>query len=202
MHLATQDLAKYGLCLLHHGVYNGEQVIPESWVVAATAKQVENASEYPVARSENRQGYGYQFWMCTHDAFRCSGLHGQLCFVQPKNQLVIAMSNATTGSQAVLNCLFEAMDYPKTVEPFTEFSIPMAGGKASSCDTIALQGTLSAMANPAGSQSCRYSRRTPPAYAWYSIAVLNNSHLALATGNGFVNKITGMVFQPLSRQTA
>ena len=150
LHLATQDLAKYGLCLLHHGVYNGEQVIPESWVVAATAKQVENASEYPVARSENRQGYGYQFWMCTHDAFRCSGLHGQLCFVQPKNQLVIAMSNATTGSQAVLNCLFEAMDYPKTVEPFTEFSIPMAGGKASSCDTIALQGTLSAMANPAG----------------------------------------------------
>lgn len=150
LHLATQDLAKYGLCLLNHGVYNGQQVIPESWVSAATTKQVENASEYPTARSENRQGYGYQFWMCTHDAFRCSGLHGQLCFVQPKNELVIAMSNATTGSQAVLNCLFEAMDYPKAVEPFTDFVIPMPSGMASSCDSPALQGTLSALPNPAG----------------------------------------------------
>ena len=54
LHLATQDLAKYGLCLLHHGVYNGQQVIPESWVTVATAKQVENASEYPVARRTDR----------------------------------------------------------------------------------------------------------------------------------------------------
>lgn len=150
LHLATQDLAKYGLCLLHHGQYGGKQVLPESWVEAATTKQMDNASEYPPARSENRQGYGYQFWMCTHGGFRCSGLHGQICFVQPENQLVIAMSNATTGSQAVLNCLFAAMDDPQEVAPFTDFAIPMPQGVAASCDTAALQGSMEALPNPAG----------------------------------------------------
>lgn len=149
LHLATQDLAKYGLCLLHQGKYNGKQVLPASWVAAATSKQVENASEYPAARSENRQGYGYQFWMCTHGGFRCSGLHGQLCFVQPENQLVIAMSNATTGSQAVLNCLFAAMDAPQETKPFADFSIPMPKGRASSCDDNELQGQMEALPNPA-----------------------------------------------------
>jgi CubicO group peptidase (beta-lactamase class C family) len=158
LHLRTSDLAKFGLCCLNHGVYNGRQVIPAEWLSAATSKQMENASEYPESRTENRQGYGYQFWMCTHDAYRCSGLHGQMCFVQPKNRLVIAMSSATSGSQAILNCLFSAMDKPKAVPPFTDFAIPVLKGTSSGKDT-ALDGRYKAMENPAGITALEWKQK-------------------------------------------
>ena len=127
LHLSIHDLMKFGVCCLQHGVYEGKQVMPVSWLDKATTFQISNAASYPKERSENRQGYGLHFWMCTHGGYRCSGLHGQLCFIQPENDLVIAMQNATTGSQAILNCLFEAMEDAQICsEP--EFSIPLLKG--------------------------------------------------------------------------
>lgn len=150
LHMRTSDLAKFGLCCLANGQYGGRQLIPKKWLAEATSKQIENASEYPMSRTENRQGYGYHFWMCTHGAYRCSGLHGQLCFVQPYNQLVIAMSSATTGSQAILNCLFHSMDYPEQVTAFHDFVIPMKEGHAQSCESPYLNTRYEAIGNPAG----------------------------------------------------
>ncbi|MCI2047338.1 MAG: beta-lactamase family protein [Faecalibacterium sp.] len=149
LHLSTPDLAKFGLCCLNHGVYQGKQIIPAEWLAEATRKQMENASEYPIDRTENRQGYGYQFWMCTHGAYRCSGLHGQMCFIQPENRLVIAMSSATSGSQAILNCLFRAIDYPEAVPQFTDFSIPPIKGIAAGFLDDTKSYRYAALENPA-----------------------------------------------------
>jgi CubicO group peptidase (beta-lactamase class C family) len=161
LHLKTTDLAKFGTCVLNEGVYAGRQIIPAEWIQEATAKQVENASEYPVSRSENRQGYGYQFWRCTHDAFRCSGLHGQLCLIQPKNKLVIAMSSATTGSQAILNCLFEAMDNPVRNNEQPCFTIPVLSGHAHSgfWTDHQLYRFHAALPNPAGISGMRIGKK-------------------------------------------
>lgn len=162
LHLKTADLAKFGVCILNEGVCAGRQIIPAEWIREATAKQMENASEYPASRSENRQGYGYQFWRCTHDAFRCSGLHGQLCLIQPKNKLVIAMSSATTGSQAILNCLFEAMDYPVKNSEQPCFVIPLLSGSThSGCWTDRqLYRRHAALPNPAGISGMRIEKKS------------------------------------------
>lgn len=131
LHLSVHDLMKFGICCLHHGVYEDKQILPASWLSKATSFQMPTANSYPIERSENRQGYGYHFWMCTHGGYRCSGLHGQLCFIQPENDLVIAMQNATTGSQAVLDCLFEAMENVQ-VHPAPKYELALLKGEAKS----------------------------------------------------------------------
>lgn len=131
LHLTIHDLTTFGICCLHQGIYDGKQILPAEWLMKATNFQMANANEYPVNRSENRQGYGLHFWMCTHKGFRCSGLHGQLCFMQPENDLVIAMQNATTGSQVLLDCWFEALGQKKLLES-PGFEIDMLNGRKES----------------------------------------------------------------------
>ena len=156
LHLKTEDLAKFGECLRCNGIWKGEKVIPEDWLKLALSKQVENDYAYPPVRSENRQGYGFYFWMCTHNGVRCSGLHGQLCFIQPENELVIAMSNATTGSQIILNNLFKAMYKPAETGKKVYFRIPPLSGKPNSpFEKDWFNRTYSALENPAGLESLK-----------------------------------------------
>lgn len=141
LHIRLEDLARFGQCCLDMGMVQGKQVLPENWIKKATSKQASNARFYPNTRSENRQGYGYQFWMCTHGAYRCSGLHGQLCFIQPHNQLVITMFNATSGSQAVLDALFEAMEEQKESLTSIALQIPYPKGKRDGYEWEAMYNT-------------------------------------------------------------
>lgn len=106
LHLSTPDLAKFGQCLVDGGKWRGEQVIPMEWVAEATKLQVETKPFYPPEATEDSNGYGYQFWMCRRGGFRCSGLFGQLCYVRPDDDLVIACSSSTTGSKALLDPLY------------------------------------------------------------------------------------------------
>lgn len=131
LHLSIHDLVKFGICCLNQGIYHKKQILPQHWLEKATMCQIETAQGYPTNRSENRQGYGYHFWMSTRGAYRCSGLHGQLCIIQPENNLVIAMQSATTGSQPILDCLFEAMD-DKIAGTIPEFSLPLRKGETQS----------------------------------------------------------------------
>lgn len=129
LHLTIHDLGKFGQCCLDNGKYKGKQVIPEKWIQKATTCQLQNASEYSKDRRENRQGYGLHFWMCTHAGYRCSGLHGQLCFIQPANNLVVSMFNAASGSQELLDCLFEAMEDPIEIKELMNLDLPFVKGE-------------------------------------------------------------------------
>lgn len=132
LHLRIEDLRKFGECLLNCGIYHGKQVIPEAWVAKATSYQVATANVYPSARQENRQGYGLHFWLCSHGGYRCAGLHGQICFIQPANKLVVAMFNNTTGSQTVLSCLFDALTEQRDDAAICDFkSATLPGDKNS-----------------------------------------------------------------------
>lgn len=129
LHISTEDMAKFGQFILNKGKINDEQILSVQWIDMATSLQIETATVYPASRIENCQGYGYQFWLCTHDAFRASGLYGQLCMIQPKNQLVLSVTSSAGGSQAILDCFFEALDtqtIPKTMCNFPVFEITPA----------------------------------------------------------------------------
>src|SRR5260370_14895000 len=69
--LRTEDIAKFGQLYLQKGKWNGKQLIPEKWVEQATSKQVPNDGEsHSKIGIECVQGYGFQFWRCTHNSFR------------------------------------------------------------------------------------------------------------------------------------
>ena len=68
--IRTEDIARFGLLYLQKGKWQGKQLVPETWVDAATARQTSNGSN---PHSDWDQGYGYQFWRCRHGAYRGDG---------------------------------------------------------------------------------------------------------------------------------
>jgi CubicO group peptidase (beta-lactamase class C family) len=110
--LCTEDLAKFGHLYLQKGKWNGKQLIPEKWVEQATSKQVPNDQEgHKTIGVDWRQGYGFQFWRCTHNAFRGDGANGQLCVVIPDKDAVIAITADTGNFQGEMNAIWDKL-YP------------------------------------------------------------------------------------------
>ncbi len=103
----TEDIAKLGQLYLQKGKWNGKQLIPEKWVEQATSKQVSNDQEsHSKIGIDWQQGYGFQFWRCTHNAFRGDGAGGQLCVVIPEKDAVIAITADTGNLQGEMNAIW------------------------------------------------------------------------------------------------
>jgi CubicO group peptidase (beta-lactamase class C family) len=110
--LCTEDIAKFGQLYLQKGKWNGRQIVPEKWVEQATSKQVPNDQEsHAKMGGDWTQGYGFQFWRCTHNAFRGDGANGQFCVVIPDKDAVIAITAMTGNMQAELNVVWDKL-YP------------------------------------------------------------------------------------------
>lgn len=109
LHVRTEDIAKFGLLYLQKGRWNGKALLPEAWVEAATAKQVDN-SRAPSARTVDwQQGYGYQFWRCQHDCYRGDGRDGQICLVIPAHDAVVAITAQTGQMQPQLDLIWKKL---------------------------------------------------------------------------------------------
>jgi CubicO group peptidase (beta-lactamase class C family) len=82
LRLRPRDLAKIGQLILQHGSWNGKQVVPASWIAAATAPQL----------TVGPYSYGYQFWLGrsgTVPWVAAMGLGGQRLFIIPALDLVV-----------------------------------------------------------------------------------------------------------------
>ncbi|MBR3794474.1 MAG: serine hydrolase [Clostridia bacterium] len=93
LYLSCEDMARFGVCLMQGGAWNGRQIIPEAWLKAAT--QVHIATDNVPRKPEWAQGYGYHFWRCTGNRFRGDGSEGQYCIVAPDQQMVLAATAKT-----------------------------------------------------------------------------------------------------------
>jgi CubicO group peptidase (beta-lactamase class C family) len=125
LHVRTEAIASLGQLYLQRGRWGDQQLIAESWVEAATSNQISTVT--PWRQNEPidwRQGYGYQFWRCQHNAFRGDGAYGQFCVVVPESDLVLAITSATADMQAVLDAawqhLLPALDPATTVDSAPE----------------------------------------------------------------------------------
>ena len=110
--LCTEDIAKFGQLYLQKGQWNGKQLVPQSWVEQATRRQVPNDQESHAKMGDDwKQGYGFQFWRCTHNAYRGDGAAGQFCIVIPDKDVVIAITAQTGNMQGELNVIWNKL-YP------------------------------------------------------------------------------------------
>ena len=111
--LRTEDIAKFGQLYLQKGKWNGKQLIPQQWVEQATSKQVPNDQEsHSKIGVDWAQGYGFQFWRCTHNAFRGDGAAGQLCVVIPDKDVVVAITADTGNFWGEMYAIWEKL-YPE-----------------------------------------------------------------------------------------
>ena len=107
----TEDIAKFAQLYLQKGVWQGRPILPAAWVEEATAAQIQqplpaNPSR-PNERNDWLQGYGYQFWRCTHRAYRGDGAFGQYAIVLPEHDAVIAMTSESRNMQGQLDLVWE-----------------------------------------------------------------------------------------------
>lgn len=109
-----RDYARFGLFMQGGGVIDGKPVLPEGWVVEATAPRPLNGSQLD---------YGYMWWPVrsrdgsfSDRAFSARGIFGQYLYVNPAARIVIAVVCARSkpkGAEVIVdNDFFNAVvDY-------------------------------------------------------------------------------------------
>lgn len=100
--ISNEELSRFGQLLLQKGQWNGRQLVPVEWIDFATRKQIDNEGG-----PDWSQGYGCQFWICRHDAYRADGAHGQLCVMIPGKEAVIAINSEEDDMQGILDVVWE-----------------------------------------------------------------------------------------------
>ena len=82
------------------GVVDGESVLPEGWIAAATRKQADINSP--------GEGYGYQWWTWDDGSYQADGIFGQGIFIDPNRNLVIASNASWTSALGLRGGEWEA----------------------------------------------------------------------------------------------
>ena len=94
----AQDLLKIAKFTMNKGRWNGEQILNEAYVTAATSKQIEStgmgAAEY------DSQGYGYLIWRHFHNSFSFNGMGCQFAVCVPDKDLVMVYNGDNQGIEA------------------------------------------------------------------------------------------------------
>jgi len=86
LYLSPRDMAKFGQLFLNNGLWNGQQIISESWIEESTRRYHDNGN----------WGYGYQWWSTSFDvngqqvdSYYADGFGGQYIFVIPALDAVV-----------------------------------------------------------------------------------------------------------------
>ena len=90
----ARDFARFGLLYYNNGIWNGEQILPASWVRESVQPSI----------ADKRKHYGYQFWLNGYDEndstkrwypdvpadmFFCDGYGGQDVYIIPSEKLIV-----------------------------------------------------------------------------------------------------------------
>lgn len=88
-----RDMAKVALACLNGGLWGAERVLPEAYVRAATAKQIDNSIG-------GNCGYGYQIWCERENGFSFRGMGSQYAIGLPDKEFLFACIADTQGAPA------------------------------------------------------------------------------------------------------
>lgn len=154
--IRTEDIAKFGQLYLQHGMWNGKQLLPASWVTLATTEETySRPSGFKYGTSQVKpdsdwfQGYGFLFWRCRHDAYRGDGANGQYCIVLPEQDAVLAITADTRDMQAEINVVWD-----KLLSAFHDKALPENSGE----DANLKKALANLEVHPAGQKAAAQSK--------------------------------------------
>jgi CubicO group peptidase (beta-lactamase class C family) len=109
LNVTTRDYARFGSLLLNNGQWQGEQLVSQDWIKAATTAKTDYLKS-----TKDKLGYGYQIWLPTlaeEGEFFCVGVYGQYIYVNQKENVVIVKNSADKLFQDELNSKQETMAF-------------------------------------------------------------------------------------------
>ncbi len=118
LNLKTEDMAKMGQLFLQKGQWNGKQLVPAEWLSEMSSYQVpsapsgtrfEDLEKAGLNKNNNEwvQGYGYQMWICRHNAYRADGFAGQYIMVFPDRDAVLVLTTSSSLYQPYIDLIWE-----------------------------------------------------------------------------------------------
>lgn len=120
------DILRFMHVISKNGELNGKQVIPEDYIKAATSWQTDTYGKS--STWEEMQGYGYQFWMTTHNGFACYGMGGQYaCYYPDKNILFVTTADTqgrSGGTQLIYDAFYQEIYDRIGTEDITGSNVP------------------------------------------------------------------------------
>lgn len=105
LYLKHSDFHKIGKLLLNNGKYNGEQIIPENWIVKMTSMQFETPSAYKPERVLPKIGIGYYTFISRDGYLFRDGSNGQYIIVNKNKNLLITIMSTEKDMKNVTEVL-------------------------------------------------------------------------------------------------
>ena len=103
------------------GRYNGEQILNEEFVTAATSKQVDNSMFNDV--EYNSFGYGYQIWRTFDNSFFFNGMGCQFAVCIPDKDMVFIYNADNQGKDYSKKIILDNF-YDLVVRPAEDSPLP------------------------------------------------------------------------------
>jgi CubicO group peptidase (beta-lactamase class C family) len=157
--IRTEGLAKFGQLYLRKGAWKGLQLLPAKWVEEATTFKIQQPlpphPSRPNSQNDWLQGYCYQFWRCTHNAFRGDGAFGQYTIVMPEKDAVVAITSETSDMQGELDLVWKHLLGAMKDEPLS----PNPEGQARLRQTLSSLALALPEGNPSSPLAGRLSGR-------------------------------------------
>ena len=90
------DLLKVARFTLNYGSWNGEQLLSENYLKAATSSLIDNSADGLV--SFQSFGYGYQIWKTWQDSFFFNGMGCQFAVCVPHKDIILIYNGDNQGN--------------------------------------------------------------------------------------------------------
>ena len=110
LYLRPRDMLRFGQLLLAEGQWEGRQLIPAEYVREAQQWQID--SRKPAGEPQHHQaaqGYCYQMWRCSYNAYRCDGMGGQYIVIAPENDLIVVVTSSQLVAGFALDTIGEKL---------------------------------------------------------------------------------------------
>ena len=107
LQLRLEDFARLGQLYLDGGAVGADRLVPEGW--PAFVSTPPDAAHEPRA---GRPGYGHHFWVLGEGVYAMQGYNGQIVWIDPARDVVIAMTSADPawpGGEAEYVPLFDQL---------------------------------------------------------------------------------------------
>jgi CubicO group peptidase (beta-lactamase class C family) len=85
-----RDYARFGYFFMHGARIGAASILPSGWIADATRSHIATGWE--------DIGYGYQWWINPDGSYRAIGIHGQMIFLDPREDVVIVTNSAWTDA--------------------------------------------------------------------------------------------------------
>ena len=99
MNCTLRDYAKFGLVYLHNGYFNGQQIIPKSWVKESTIPDSSHLQPGTTDERYLKWGYQHHWWIPegSKGDYCATGAWGQYIYINPEKNFVVVKTGSSNS---------------------------------------------------------------------------------------------------------